>query len=367
MDYEWEISTGSIDQALNTEIPIVMVGDLNCNTLSKPNKLEEVCQSLGLRIINTEPTHVTEFSASCIDVAMTLVPTKISSIYTTSPTVSNHCGLIVTLDSPPPKANSYKRKILMYHKTDWKKVNQDIEKERWPENDDSLEELTFNWTSRCQEIVESNTPTKIIKIEPWSKVWYNREVKQARKERDKETRRMKRCRLPRTHAIWNKLKRLRENVKEKIKSAKEKRLTKLADRVNKGDTSEKTWWKLTKELYNKKVDTTSAPLVIDGIPISDLEFKANKFNKHFVDISSIPGMDDPIPEATEYDEDKLKLEKIPFTKEEVCKAMKSLKINSAPGPDLITNQALAKTSETMSEYLCYLFNRSVSEGLMPEH
>ena len=206
-----------------------------------------------------------------------------------------------------------------------------------------------------------------IKIEPWSKAWYSKEVKKARKTRDKEARKMKRCKLPRSHIAWNKLKRLREKVKEEVKKAKEKRLTKLVDRVNKGDTGEKLWWKLTRELLNKKTDTTSAPLLIDGVPISDLETKASKFNKHFANISRIPGMDDPIPENMEYADGVPQLDTIIFTQEEVTKAMKSLKVDSAPGPDQITNQALIKTADTMSDYLCYLFNRSVSEGVMPDH
>ena len=64
-------------------------------------------------------------------------------------------------------------------------------------------------------------------------------------------------------------------------------------------------------------------------------------------------MDDPIPERTEYAEDIPKLDTITFTQEEVRKAMKGLKVDSAPGPDLITNQSLIKTVDTMSNYLCF--------------
>ena len=347
----WDNLMENIDRAMSTDIPVIMVGDLNCNTLEKPN----------------EPTHITDHSAACIDVAVTSTLSKISTIYTTSPSVSNHCGLIVTIDCPPPKALSYKRKILKYHKTDWQQVNLDIENEEWPENNQPLENLTLNWTTRFQEIIEANTPTKVIQIEPWSKAWYSREVKQARKRRDQEARKMKKCKLPKSHIAWSKLMRLRENVKEEVKKAKEKRLTKLVNRVNDGDTGEKLWWKLTRELYNKKTETTSAPLVIDGIPISDLGTKASKFNQHVANISKISEIDDPIPVDTVFDEDCPQLDSMNFTDEEVAKAMKCLKVDSATGPDQISNLALTKTADTMSGYLRYLFNGSISEGIMPDH
>ena len=178
---------------------------------------------------------------------------------------------------------------------------------------------------------------------------------------------MKKCRLPRSHIAWNKLKRLKEKVKEEVKIAKEKRLNKIVDKVNKGDTGDKLWWKLTRALYNRRSDVTGAPLVIDGVPVSDLATKADKFNEHFANISRIPGMDDPIPEETVYNENCPKLSEIKFTDEEVKNAMRGLKINSAPGTDLITNLALARTAETMSGCLRYLFNRSLSEGIMPDH
>ena len=165
----WDRFIEIVDRAMGTDMPVILMGDFNCNILDNPNKLEDLCQNLGLRIINKDPTHFTDQSATCIDVAITSTPTKVSSIYTTSPNVSNHCGLILTMDSPPPKAHSYKRKVRKYHQTDWQSVNQAIRDEEWPEGYVPLEELTLNWTTRFQQIVEDNTPSKIIRVEPWSK------------------------------------------------------------------------------------------------------------------------------------------------------------------------------------------------------
>ena len=60
-----------------------------------------------------------------------------------------------------------------------------------------------------------------------------------------------------------------------------------------------------------------------------------------------------------------KLTDITFTKDIVESAIKSLKINSAPGPDGMTCEILAKCAPVISEPLAALFSKSLSEGSVP--
>ena len=57
-----------------------------------------------------------------------------------------------------------------------------------------------------------------------------------------------------------------------------------------------------------------------------------------------------------------KLTDITFTKDIVESAIKSLKINSAPGPDVMTCEILAKCAPVISEPLAALFSKSLNEG-----
>ena len=53
----------------------------------------------------------------------------------------------------------------------------------------------------------------------------------------------------------------------------------------------------------------------------------------FANISHIEGLDDPIPESTVYESNIPILSEIILTPDEVEKAMRNLKPDSAPGPD----------------------------------
>ena len=62
---------------------------------------------------------------------------------------------------------------------------------------------------------------------------------------------------------------------------------------------------------------------------------------------------------------KPKLTTIKFTKEDVESAIKSLKINSAPGPDGMTGELLTNCASVISEPLAALFTKSLTESFVP--
>ena len=171
----WDRLCENIDQAMGQNLPVVITGDLNCNTLERPNKLEDLTNNLGVPILNTEPTHYTTTAATCIDVAITTSLGRVSSVITTAPGLSNHSALIVTLDCHSNKANSYKKKILNCKKTDWELVNNELvnTKRDQVDTDTPLDNLVATWSKNFQKTVENFTPTKTVTVQPWSKSWYN--------------------------------------------------------------------------------------------------------------------------------------------------------------------------------------------------
>ena len=223
---------------MEVELPVFILGDLNCNTLCKPNWLDEIATDIGLRILNKEP-------------------------HTTQRTLLHALTWLWHQHLPEsiPKGRSYKKKILSYKRTDWEAVNSAIENEAWPPVNDytSLDENVSIWSNKFQSIIERYTPTKIVKIEPWSKAWYSKDIKWARKRRDRESRRLRKSKLPKNHPTWDKLKRLREEVKSLAEKAKEKRLNKLVEGINGGANDNRTWLKFTWELYNRRNDTSASP------------------------------------------------------------------------------------------------------------
>ena len=65
-------------------------------------------------------------------------------------------------------------------------MNREIEETEWMKitNEADLNDLMNDWTEKYQGTIEKFTPSKQVKIEPWSKALYNRNVKKARRKRD---------------------------------------------------------------------------------------------------------------------------------------------------------------------------------------
>ena len=118
-----------------------------------------------------------------------------------------------------------------------------------------------------------------------------------RQNRDYEARRTRRSSLSRNNPRWKKLQKLKQEVKTQVMLAKERRLETLVNKINKGHTGNKTWWKLTCELYSRKQDTSVVPFVVDRKTIGNPVKKAELLNSHFMGISNIQGVDDPLPDV----------------------------------------------------------------------
>ena len=109
------------------------------------------------------------------------------------------------------------------------------------------------------------------------------------KRRNEEYSKAKKTRKPKEDQAWNKWKRMNQEVKEKCKEAKEKRLMDLPERINAG-SKKKTggdWWVLG-TITRLTQATTRYWWTGYGLKIS-LK-KANLLNAHFAAISS---MEDP--------------------------------------------------------------------------
>ena len=185
----WKKIEDSFQSALDCNLPVLIMGDINCDILCSPNKIQTVCDNLGITIMNSEATHIVGDSQKCIDIVISSTPQKIEKIITTGPAMSNHSALITCLKDGKSKTNSYKPKVIDYKRADWLNIKQDFANLEWPARDDDsdLDNICNTWTEMLTNTVEKHTLTKTIKISPWDKKWLTKEVKKARKKRDRES------------------------------------------------------------------------------------------------------------------------------------------------------------------------------------
>ena len=110
-----------------------------------------------------------------------------------------------------------------------------------------------------------------------------------------------------------------------------------------------------------------------GDLVNDKKLMSDLLLNQFSSVFTTPSANPVISDVTSffYDDEhsnlylKPKLTTINFTKEDVESAIKSLKINSAPGTDGMTGELLTNCASVISEPLAALFTKSLSEGSLP--
>ena len=363
----WGLLEENINHARElTNLPTYISGDFNCDVSKSPNRLESVLSHEGLHILNSEPTYYTDTSARCLDIFACSEPIRVDSTITTSPTLGDHCGLILCRKNHVVRSNEYTMKILDYKNTNWDCLNTSLVNKTWPEInvDSDLDAVAADWTNHFVTTMERFTPVKTIKIRDSDKSWITPRIKRLMQLRDRAFRRAKK--FPRHHPAWRKHKELCRLKEEEVRLAKERRLDTLSKKLNRGCGDEKTWWKLAKDIYRPMSDYGSVPLEKEGVAIHDQKKKADLFNEYFCSMNTVPDPDDPIPEPEIINENAPGLSELHFNEDDVLKIIRNLKTGSATGYDGVSNIALRGTAEAIAPYLTRIFNACISHGVMPQ-
>ena len=153
----WEHIQGNIEHARDTsELPIIYCGDMNCDVSTKPNVLESVILKCGLYIVNKEPTHVSSTNATTIDIFAMSKPGSMAAINNTSPSLSNHDGVVLSLGYYKQAKGEYSRKIYDYSKTDWLGLNEAIRTYKWMQitDDSDVNIVAEHWCENYKKLIE---------------------------------------------------------------------------------------------------------------------------------------------------------------------------------------------------------------------
>jgi hypothetical protein len=68
----WELFCESVDKALDSDLPLFLVGDYNCDMLSNSsNYFKKILNRLNLENVVFEATHFTTETGTCIDICIT--------------------------------------------------------------------------------------------------------------------------------------------------------------------------------------------------------------------------------------------------------------------------------------------------------
>ncbi|XP_068737945.1 uncharacterized protein [Montipora capricornis] len=176
-------------QALVYGLPILVVGDLNCDLLvnsSNSRTLNNLGTSLNMKQLITQPTRVTEISKTLIDVIFTSNPAIIVDSGIVETHFSDHYLVFAVLNlrmPKPPAAYVFARSYKYY---DRQSFLSDLNKIPWYEIilSDDVNEKLLHFNGAFVRVLENHAPIKEIKIKHRRCPFINEEIKEKMAKRD---------------------------------------------------------------------------------------------------------------------------------------------------------------------------------------
>ena len=163
--------------------------------------------------------------------------------------------------------------------------------------------------------------------------------------------------------------RLFENVvnelNELISSTKALYYENLAKKLNNPLLQTKTYWSILKTFYNDKKIPIIPPLLVNDKFVTDIQMKANIFNKFFADQCTTLKNNSSLP-VNQIFLTQSRLTSIDFHEDELLKIIRALNINKAHGHDDISIRMIKICDKSLIKPLTFLFKTSLRSSHYPD-
>ena len=150
-----------------------------------------------------------------------------------------------------------------------------------------------------------------------------------------------------------------------ITSTKDLYYDNLAKKLNNPLLQAKTYWSILKTFYNDKKIPIIPPLLIDNKLVTDIETKANIFNKFFADQCS-PLKNDSVTPNNQIFLTQSRLCTLNFDEGELIKIIRNLNVHKAHGHDDISIRMIKICDKSIIKPLILLFKNSTKSSYYPD-
>ena len=217
--------------------------------------------------------------------------------------------------------------------------------------------MTLNET--ILNVFRNYVPNKYITIDDKDPVWMNETIKSKIKTRNKL---YKQCvENGRFESDFIIIEALTTEITDLFTSAKDLYYNNLAKRLNNPSLQAKTYWSILKTFNNDKKIPIIPPLLIDEKFVTDIQTKANIFNKFFADQCT------PLKNGSFLPKNQIFL-----TQSTICmkifvmKIIRNLKVHKAHGHDDISIRMIKICDKTILKPLILLFENSIKSSYYPD-
>ena len=134
--------------------------------------------------------------------------------------------------------------------------------------------------------------------------------------------------------------------------------------ANQAKQNPKVFFRYTRSKMRTR-DTVGVLMDDNGALVNSDKGVADTLNKYFSSVFTHEGINMPTPQMLFHGRDEDKLALIKVTQDEVEKMLANINENKSPGPDKIYPYILKTLAHELSEPICMIFNKSVTEGQVP--
>ena len=272
----------------------VITGDFNARSpawwskdihSTEGSKLFSLTSANGFSQLINEPTHIQTNSSSCIDLIFTNQPNLYvnSGVHSSLHNNCHHQIVYSTFNLNIYYAPPYQRLVWDYKKADEKSIRKALDLVNWgrlfDHNNIDSQVMTLNET--ILNVFQNYVPNKYITIDDKDPVWMNETIKSKIKTRNKLYKQY--IENGRFESDFMMIETLITEINDLITSTKDLYYNNLAKRLNNPLLQAKTYWSILKTFYNDKKIPIIPHLLIDDKFVTDIQTKANIFNKFFAD------------------------------------------------------------------------------------
>ena len=362
----WNLIETSLKKAKDIQQDnIFIVGDFNCDAKINNNTIDKLLDRNQFTRLNNAPTHITPTNRKIIDIAATTSPRLVDSCHVHTPSISNHAPISFSIKNSRQRAKTFRRRVWVFKDVDWGELNEDLTNCEWAEviQATNADDMVKAWNKQYTDIVEQHIHRKTITIRQGEPKWMTPDIRHAIIIRNRLHSKAKRKDTP---ISWEKFKRQRNRVINKIRKAKQRQHKKNASFLRTNQKSNpKTWWKTVKSFYNTKCTKSDfdQPLIVDNHILTDEKDKANALNDFFASQSNLEQEERELPLL--YPLNKNTIENVNITAAKVNKILQCLQTSKASGPDELNPLILKKTAKSISPIIAHIFNHSMKTSTFP--
>ena len=338
------------------------------DTTPEGKEIDDLFTPLGLYQVISEPTNFEPNSKpSCIDLIITDQPNLILDSGTRASLDSYchhqiiHCKVNFRIPPPPP----FERKIWHFKRANSAAIKRSMTNFPW------LQQLNINTDTNWQvktftdtflDIMSNFIPNETKRFVPRDTPWITKQLKTMLNRKNRLFRNYKK------HGYKEEDKKridtFRVECKQAVEIAKLSYLTKLGEKVNDPNTSQKSYWKIINRVMNKCRASKIPPVLVNNVFIMNCREKAKLFNDFFSK-QCTPIFNSSVLPTINFLTDK-RIDDISIQSDEIIRLIRNLNPNKATGSDGISGQMLLLCDDSVVLPLKIIFQNILETSTYPD-